>query len=197
MNSNDPQSYSELLSELGSAVGNTQSSLIRAVNGAVIKLYWDIGRSIVQREEFESWESGLVESISRDLQSRYPGSTAFSAENVQLMRRFFLAYTSDFSRTAEGLEMDGVNLPEVLRNLPWRHNVLLLEIVQDPAERLWYAQTAVESGWSLPALEHEIRQGRYRQPAKIAAAASVPAADLVHDMMTDSRITEFLRLTFR
>ncbi len=197
MNSNDPRSYSELLGELESAVGSAQSSLVHAVNRAVIKLYWDIGRSIVQREEFESWEGGLVDSISRDLQVRHPGSMAFSAENVQRMRRFFLAYTRDYGQTVAGLEMDGVNLPEVLTGLPWRHNNLLVEIVQDPAERLWYAQTAVESGWSLEVLEHEIRQGRYRQPGKIAAPAPVPSPDLTREMMTDPLTAEFLRLTFR
>jgi len=196
MNSNDPRSYSELLGELEAAVGGAQSSLIRAVNRAVIKLYWDIGRSIVQREEFESWEGGLVESISRDLQVRHPGTKAFSSENVQRMRRFFLAYTRDYDQTVEGHEMDGVNLPEILTDLPWRHNLLLIELVQDPAERLWYAQTAVESGWSLEVLEHEIRQGRHRQQAKMAAPAPVPSPDLVHEMMTDSLIAEFLRLSF-
>jgi predicted nuclease of restriction endonuclease-like (RecB) superfamily len=196
MNSNDPRSYSELLGELESAVGSAQSSLVRAVNRAVIQLYWDIGRSIVQREEFESWEGGLVDSISRDLHVRHPGSLAFSVENVKLMRQFFLAYTRDYGQTAEGREMDGVNLPEVLTGLPWCHNLLLIEIVQDPAERLWYAQTAAQLGWSLTALEHEIRQGRYRQSGKTAAPAPVPLPDLTREMMTDPLTAEFLRLTF-
>ncbi len=197
MNSNDPRSYSELLSELESAVGNAQSTLVRAANRAVIRLFWDIGRSIVQREEFESWEGGLVDSICRDLQVSHPGSMAFSCENVHRMRRFFLAYTRDYSQTAEVHDMDGVNLPEVLTDVPWRHNLLLLEIVQDPAQRLWYAQTAVESGWGLEVLEHEIRQGRYRQPDKIAAPAPVPSPDLAREMMTDPLIAEFLHLSFR
>ncbi len=197
MNSNDPRSYSELLSELESAVGNAQSTLVRAANRAVIRLFWDIGRSIVQREEFESWEGGLVDSICRDLQVSHPGSMAFSCENVHRMRRFFLAYTRDYGLTAEGHEMDGVNLPEVLTQLPWRHNVLLVEIVQDPAERLWYAQTAAELGWSRDALEHEIRQGRYRQPGKMAAPAPIPSPDLAREMLKDPLTAEFLRLSFR
>ena len=154
-----------------SAVGCATASAVQAVNRAVIQLFWDIGRSIVQREEFESWEAGWVDSISRDLQSTYPGSTAFSAQNIQRMRRFFLAYTRDYGETAEGHEMDGINLPEVLTALPWRHNVLLVEIVQDPAERLWYAQTAVEFGWGRETLEHEIRQGRYRQSGKVTCSS--------------------------
>jgi len=196
MNSNDPRSYSELLSELESAVGCAQSSLIRGANRAVITLFWTIGRSIVQREEFESWEGGLVESLSPDLRASHPGSIAFSVENIQRMRRFFLAYTRDYGQTPEGQEMDGVNLPEVLTELPWRHNILLLEIVQDPAERLWYAQTAVELGWGLEVLEREIRQGRYRQPGKIAGPVPMPSPDLAREMVTDPLTAEFLRLSF-
>jgi predicted nuclease of restriction endonuclease-like (RecB) superfamily len=172
-------------------------NLVTAVNRQIIKLFWDIGRSIVQREEFESWEGGLVESVSNDLQVRHPGSKAFSVENVHHMRRFFLAYTRDYGQTVAGHEMDGVNLPEVLTGLPWRHNTLLLETVQDPSERLWYAETAIESGWSLEVLEREIRRGRYRQPDEVAAAAPVPSPDLAREMMTDPLTAEFLRLTFR
>jgi hypothetical protein len=197
MNSNDPRSYSELLGELESTVGSAQMNLVRAVNREMTKLYWNIGRSIVQREEFESWEGGLVDSVSKDLQVRHPGSTAFSAENVQRMRRFFLAYTRDYGQTVAGHEMDSVNLPEVLTGLPWRHNTLLVETVQDPAERLWYAETAVESGWSLEVLQREIRKGRYRQPDEIAAPAPVPSPDLAREMMTDALTAEFLHLTFR
>jgi predicted nuclease of restriction endonuclease-like (RecB) superfamily len=196
MNSNDPRSYSELLSELEAAVRNAQSRVVRAANRAVIRLFWDIGRGIVQREEFESWGGGLVDSICGDLQARHPRTTTFSAENVHRMRRFFLAYTRDYGQRAEGHEMDGVNLPEILTELPWGHNVLLLEIVQDPPERLWYAQAAVESGWGLEAMEHEIRRGRYRQPGKIAAPAPVRSPDLTREMMTDPLIAEFLRLSF-
>jgi len=197
MNSNDPRSYSELLGELESTVGGAQLSLVRSVNREIIKLYWDIGRTIVQREEFESWEGGLVDSVSRDLQSGHPGSLAFSTENVHRMRRFFLAYTRDYGQSVQAHETDGVNLPEVLTGLPWRHNTLVVEIVQDPAERLWYAQIAVESGWSREVLEHEIRRERYRQPGKITAPVPVPSPDLTREMMTDPLTAEFLHLTFR
>ncbi|HXK61575.1 MAG TPA: DUF1016 N-terminal domain-containing protein [Acidobacteriota bacterium] len=197
MKSDDPRSYSELLTELKSAVRCAQSSAVRAINRRVIELYWSIGRTIIQREEFESWESEVVDTISRDLLQVFPGSMAFSADNIRRMRQFFLAYTRDYLKTAAPCtDLDGLNLPEVLTYLPWRHNILLVELVQEPAHRLWYAQNAAEQGWSLKMLERQIRDGAHRQFGQVGGQPAVPSADLAREILADPFNAEFLRLIF-
>ncbi len=37
---------------------------------------------------------------------------------------------------------------QVVAQLPWGHNVRLIDRVKDPAERAWYARAAIENGWS-------------------------------------------------
>ena len=56
--------------------------------------------------------------------------------------------------------------PEPMASLPWFHNVLLIEKVKDPAERIWYAQKAIEHGWSRSILDHQIDSGLHRRQGK-------------------------------
>ncbi|RPI20445.1 MAG: DUF1016 family protein [Acidobacteria bacterium] len=197
MSPNDPRSYSELLTELESGVECARSNAVRSINRTVIELFWSIGRAIVQREEFESWESGLVDTISKDLLKKYPGSLAFSAENVRRMRKFFLAYTREYVEAAQpDAEFDALNLPEVLTQLPWRYNILLMEIVQDPAHRLWYAENAAEQGWSLEVLEHQIREGVHRHAGRIGASGAGSSPDLTRQILADPFNAEFINLAF-
>jgi hypothetical protein len=53
-------------------------------------------------------------------------------------------------------ELDFTNLPVALAEIPWSHNILLMEKVKDVSRRFWYAQKTVEHGWSLPLLTLQI-----------------------------------------
>ena len=50
-------------------------------------------------------------------------------------------------------------MQEALAQIPWYHHIALLEKLDDPAERLWYARQAMEQGWSHNILVLQI-QGR-------------------------------------
>ncbi|RKX47518.1 MAG: hypothetical protein DRP64_00795 [Verrucomicrobia bacterium] len=60
----------------------------------------------------------------------------FSVRNIWRMRSFYIAH-------GEGV----IKLPTALAQIPWAHNILLVEKVKDPAARLWYMQQIVEHGW--------------------------------------------------
>ena len=89
-----PTGYAELLVELKTSVRSAQLKAAVAVNSEMIKLYWDIGRAIVERQEIAKWGSKVIEQIGEDLQREFPGVTGFSSQNVSKMRTFFLAYTN-------------------------------------------------------------------------------------------------------
>jgi hypothetical protein len=63
------------------------------------------------------------------------------------MRAFYLAYTAEVSRLPRPVaQMDGENLPRAVAEVPWGQNSDLLDKLKSPAERLRYAQAAVENG---------------------------------------------------
>ena len=43
---------------------------------------------------------------------------------------------------------------QFVAQIPWGHNVRLLDYVKDPAERFWYVQQTLEHGWSRNVLVH-------------------------------------------
>jgi predicted nuclease of restriction endonuclease-like (RecB) superfamily len=77
------------------------------------------------------------------------------------MRAFYQAWTEEVKKLPRSVaEADGQNLPQPVAEIPWGHNVWLLEKVKNPAERLWYARQALLHGWSRPVLVHQIGPGK-------------------------------------
>lgn len=51
---------------------------------------------------------------------------------------------------------DQAIVQQLVAQLPWGHNIRLLEALKHPEERTWYARQAVEHGWSRAVLAHQI-----------------------------------------
>ncbi|HEY9648881.1 MAG TPA: PDDEXK nuclease domain-containing protein, partial [Chroococcidiopsis sp.] len=51
----------------------------------------------------------------------------------------------------------------VMGQITWYHNIALLDKLKANNERLWYAQKAIEQGWSRNALVHQIESGLYQR----------------------------------
>jgi predicted nuclease of restriction endonuclease-like (RecB) superfamily len=72
--------------------------------------------------------------LADDLHRDFPEMTGLSARNLKYMRALAEAHT------------DPEVVQQIVAQLPWGHNVRLLESVKDPEARLWYARQAIEHG---------------------------------------------------
>jgi predicted nuclease of restriction endonuclease-like (RecB) superfamily len=94
--------------------------------------------------------------------------------------------------------LDGCNLPQVLVEIPWFHNVFIVEKIKDPAERLWYAQQTIANGWSRAMLVHWIDSGLYgrrgRAITNFKTALPAPQSDLAAEIIRDPYNFDFLGL---
>jgi predicted nuclease of restriction endonuclease-like (RecB) superfamily len=81
---------------------------------------------------------------------------------------------------------------------PVGHNVLLIEKVKDPAERIWYARKAIEHGWSRSILDHQIDSGLHRRQGKAITnferTLPPPESDLAQQTLKDPYNFDFLTL---
>ncbi len=86
-----------------------------------------------------------------------------------------------------------VGPPEPLASLPWGHNILLLHKLKSRSDRLWYAQTAVENGWSRAVLGVQIEQQAHRRAGKavtnFAATLPPPQSDLAQQTLEDPLVS--------
>ncbi len=84
--------YGQWLAELKQRINGAQYAALRAVNKELIVLYWDIGKTIHERQETEGWGKSVVERLAADLKSEFGEKSGFSAQNLWYMRQFYGEY---------------------------------------------------------------------------------------------------------
>lgn len=193
-----PNGYGELLESLKERIHSAQVQARIAVNRELIQLYWDIGREVAIRQQEEGWGSAAIERLSRDLRGAFPDAQGFSPRNLWRMRALYLSYTREVAPLLPHPEVDGEILPQAVAEIPWGHNIVLLEKLRSPAERLWYARKTVEHGWSRSVLLHQIETRLHDRSGRAVTNfdRALPAGqtDLVRELLKDPYHFEFLQL---
>ena len=181
-----PDRYDAFLQELKERIRNAQVRAALSVNRELVLLYWGIGRDILTRQQSEGWGAKVVDRLAHDLLQAFPGMTGFGARNLKYMRAFAEAYP------------DQQFVQQVVAQLPWGHNVRILEMVKAPEQREWYIRQAVESGWTRNVLVHQIesrlhqRQGR--AVTNFQRTLPAPQSELAQELLKDPYNFDFLTL---
>ena len=145
--------YADMLQSIKTAVRASRLRAQRTVNRELIGLYWVIGSEIAQRQEQKGWGKSVVEQLSRDLRQEFPGQQGFSTQNLWYMRQFFLEYQID------------PNLQQLVGEIPWGQNLLIMAKVKDRAARFYYLQMTAEQGWSRNVLLNQVKGQAYERHA--------------------------------
>ncbi|MBT9317162.1 PDDEXK nuclease domain-containing protein [Leptothoe spongobia] len=181
-----PDNYRRFLQSLKDRIRSAQVKAALAVNQELILLYWQIGREILNRQQQEGWGTKVIDRLAKDLKRDFPDMTGFSARNLKYMRAFADAYP------------DGQLVQQVLSQIPWGHNVRLLDVLKDPDERLWYARQTIEKGWSRNVLLMQIEQGLHKQTSAAITnfERTLPPdqSDLAKNLIKDPYNFDFLTL---
>ena len=184
-----PDDYPKFLRDLKAKIQARQTRAILAVSQELISLYWEIGQQIVERQETAGWGDSVITQLERDLKREMPDLEGFSRRNLYRMRAFYLSYREQ-----------GETVPQVVAQIPWGHNIVLLEKVKDPAERTWYLQQTLGQGWSRNILVHQIESKLYdRQVSQTKShnfgqTLPSPQSELVEQALKDPYVLDFLTL---
>ncbi len=92
-----PSAYPKLLSDLKDRIRVAQIKVNLNVNRELVRLYWEIGETIVERQKNENWGARVIEKLGEDLQKAFPGIEGFSRRNIFRMRAFYQSYQTDKS----------------------------------------------------------------------------------------------------
>lgn len=179
-------SYQQLLLEIKNKIRAAQVRAIAAANREMLFLYWDIGKSILERQKRYGWGSKIVDQLGEDLRMEYPEMEGLSKRNLLYMRQFALAYP------------DFVIVQAALAQISWYHNITLLQKCPNETKRFWYAAAALENGWSRDVLVHQIETNLYERqggaPTNFQATLPKPDSDLAQQTLKDPYIFDFLTL---
>ena len=162
-----PASYTSLLSDLKTRIRQERLRVVLSSNAVLVILYWDIGQSILKKQEAEGWGAKVIDRLSVDLSKEFPDMKGFSPRNLKYMRAFATAWPEKSI------------VQRVIAQIPWRSNIALLDKLNTPEERLWYAQKTVEHGWSQPVLILQIETRLHKRQGKAIQnfSATLPPAD--------------------
>ena len=188
--------YISTFTELKNHIRECQLRAATAVNKELIKLYWTIGKSIFEKQESYGWGSKFIEKLAKDLQNEFPGIEGFSKRNVFRMRAFYLEYKLVPPLAAE---LNGIEHLGVLTQIPWSHNIILMEKIENIEQRIWYAEKIVENKWGKRALEDWIDRDIYSRQGKAVTNFSLrlpePQSTLAKETLCDPYLFDFLNLS--
>ncbi|SAL32443.1 hypothetical protein AWB70_02139 [Caballeronia cordobensis] len=180
------EDYRRWLAELKVRVEAARRRAAASANRELITLYWQIGRDILDRQRRQGWGAGVVDQLARDLKAAFPDMRGFSPRNLKYMRALAQAWP------------DEAFVQQPAAQLPWFHLCTLLDKVKNPDDRNWYADKALEHGWSRQVLVMQIETAASARSGSAVTNFSErlppPQSDLAREALKDPYIFDFLGL---
>lgn len=181
--------YAEWIKSIKERVRQARLRALTVANTEQLLLYWDIGDEIRTKQQHFGWGAKIVGQMSRDLRNEFPGMAGWSRSNLMYMRLFAASWRRN----------EIVQAP--LGQLPWYHQIALMEQLKSRTDRLAYAALAVENGWSRNVLVHHIELGTAKSGGKALTnfKTTLPPqdSDLAQDMLKGKYDLGFLNATDR
>jgi predicted nuclease of restriction endonuclease-like (RecB) superfamily len=170
--------------EITALISAARQRAVQAVNTTLIELYWQVGQTISRKIGQAQW-GGVVAQLAAHLARTQPGLRGVTRANLFRMRQFYEAYRDDEKVAA------------LLRQLPWTHNLIILNQSQRPEEREFYLRQAIREKWSSRELERQFKTASFERtvlsPAKVTAVLSQTHPNAL-SVFKDSYLVEFLDL---
>jgi len=178
--------YTAFLEDLKSRVASSRYKAALSANKELILLYHHIGNEILKSQERHGWGAKVIDQLSRDLRAAFPEMKGFSTRNLKYMRKFAEEYS------------DPEFVQQVVAQLPWGHNIFLMDLVQDKQNRLFYMKHAIEHGWSRNIMVMQIESALHKRQGQAITnfknKLPPPQSDLAHYTLKDPYIFDFLSI---
>ncbi len=179
-----PDNYTAFLAVLKQRISQERLKAVIASNAALVLLYWDIGKSILEKQNKAGWGAKVIDRLSSDLRKEFSDMQGFSPRNLKYMRAFAQVWP------------DKAIVQRVIAQIPWRSNIALLDKLKKPEERLWYASQTIKNGWSQPILCMQIETQAHAREGKASnnfSLALPPAdSDMARQVFKDPYLFDFL-----
>lgn len=213
--------FAALVTEVKGRIQAAQTRAMLAVNAELVRLYWDIGRIIDERQQHEGWGAAVIPRLASELRNELPELKGFSERNIKLMLAFYRAYPNpgEFVQWAVALLPGATKSPQLVAKIrpsekvqppvaqlsatmfwtvPWAHHVIIVQKVKDLPTRRWYMEQTLANGWSRNILALQIDAQAHARHGKavsnFAAMLPAPQSDLVQQTLKDPYMFDFLTL---
>ncbi|WP_404980999.1 PDDEXK nuclease domain-containing protein [Capnocytophaga granulosa] len=191
----DTSDYKNWLQTLKGKIQQSQIKAAIQVNSELLRLYWQIGKAIVEKQAKAKWGDGFLQTLSADLCKEFPTMKGFSYRNLKSIRQWYLFYNQEFLIRKQLVSQ----LEASLFSIPWGHHIMIMQRCKSIQEALFYVHKTIENHWSRSVLEHQIALNLYARQGKAITnfqqQLPATASDLAQELTKDPYVFDFLSMT--
>ena len=185
MNEIIDKKYNDVINDIKQDINKTQLDIMVNANICLVNLYYRIGKILYDNSE---WGNKFLDKLAFELKNTYPNQKGFSIRNLKYMKMFY----NEYHDTLEFVHLGA--------QLPWKHNISLIEKVKDKSVRKWYMEKCIEEGWSKSILIYQIETNLYGRQIKSIKHNNFNLtlkknSDLASNMMKDPYVFDIIELT--
>ena len=179
------KSFKELCDGIKKDIKDTQLEIMVNANTNLVNLYYRIGKAL---EENSKWGNKFIDNVAFELKNTFPTLKGFSVRNLKYMKAFYNEYKDDAEFVHLGAQ------------LPWKHNITLIQKVKDKNIRKWYMEKCFEEGWSKNVLIYQIDTDLYKRQVENKKHNNFKLtlkenSDLVNNIMKEPYVFDLIELT--
>ena len=187
--------YKDWLQNLKGKIQQSQIKAAIQVNSELLRLYWQIGKAIAEKQAKAKWGDGFLQTLSADLCKEFPTMKGFSYRNLKSIRQWYLFYNQEFLIRKQLVSQ----LEASLFSIPWGHHIMIMQRCKSIQEALFYVHKTIENHWSRSVLEHQIALNLYARQGKAITnfqqQLPATASDLAQELTKDPYVFDFLSMT--
>ena len=175
--------YLSIIENIKHEINAAQYRAAVHVNADMLLLYYDIGCVI---NEHKTWGSKFIDNLAADIRLAFSKSKGYSVRNLKYMAKFAETYA----------EREFVQ--QVVAQIPWGHNIVILDKVNNLEERKWYIKKSAQNGWSRNVLVHQIESNLYQRQVLAEKVSNFenrlpsPQSELAVQTMKDPYVFDFI-----
>lgn len=177
------ENFKQIINVIKSDIKESSLKTAIQVNNNLIRLYFRLGKIL-----YDNYEYGnkFIDEVARELKLEYPNATGYSVRNLKYMKKFYSEYKDD--------EL----VQQLVAQVPWGHNIVLMDKIKDKNIRKIYLQGIIKNGWGREMLIHQIelnyhfRIGRSDNNFKLTLPKN--DSDLANYMIKDPYVFDFISL---
>ena len=168
--------FKNIVEQIKQEINKTQYEIFKNANMNLLKLYYNIGKTI---NENSSWGNKFIDELAIELKLTFPNIKGFSVRNLKNMKKYYIECSK-----SEKVQTSSAQIP-------WSHNMLILDKIEDNIQRVWYMEQTLINGWSYDVLAFQIKSKLYERqvlgdkPNNFYETLPKPQSDLAKDMMKD------------
>lgn len=177
------EEFKNVVDSIKEEIKTTQIKTIQQVNTNLIMMYFRIGKILNDNSKYGN---NFIDSVAHSIKLEYPNVKGFSSRNLKYMKKFYIEYKED------------EKVQQVVAQLPWGHNVVLIEKIKDINIRKKYIEAIINNGWSRSILELQISSNYHKRIGNTVnnfnVSLSKTNSDLINNTLKDPYIFDFISL---